>query len=130
MYFESVAGPTIPRYKRSVRGMRLDMQPEKLVKASYSSKRKLDGDTRGLCSDSFPYGPLDRLAENGIVPLRVKVTEVEPVTFIGPLLPLPVKVRMPVIERVAGRQYRSVGNSAVAPARKLPTAPARKSKVK
>jgi len=76
MYFESVSGPTIPRYNRSKRGMNLTVKPDKLVKASYASKRKLDGDSRVLCSDSFPFGPLDRLADSGIVPFRVKVTEV------------------------------------------------------
>ena len=77
MHFESVDGPSIPRFNRGRKGVNLSMKRDKLVKASFKSETKLDGDSRAFCSDSFPFGPLDRLAENGIVPLRCKVFHVE-----------------------------------------------------
>lgn len=77
MHFDTIAGPLIPRYAARVRRMKLSMSKDKLVKASYSSQRKLDGDSRAFTSGAFPYGPLERLAESGIVPLRAVVIREE-----------------------------------------------------
>lgn len=71
--FESCPIP-VTRYKVGKRGPKAQLAPiSKLVNCDRESSLKLDGDSRAFASDIFPYGPLDRLAEHGIVPLRPKV---------------------------------------------------------
>lgn len=75
--YETVSVTGIPRYRSHVRGPKPVTEPmSKLLDASRKSKRKLDGDSRAFCSDNFPFGPLDRLADYGIVPLRAKVRNI------------------------------------------------------
>lgn len=73
---ETVPVSSIPvnKYRRGVRGVKPVTAPMcKPVSSERESKLKLDGDSRCLCSDQLPYGPLDRLAVFGIVPLTPKV---------------------------------------------------------
>ena len=72
---ETVSVTTVPRYKAHVRGkLPKTAGISKLIKAEFDSSLKLDGDSRAFSSDQFAYGPLDRLADCGIVPLIPKVT--------------------------------------------------------
>ena len=73
MHFQTVEGPAIPRFKAHVRRMNLSIKPDRVIKAEYDSTAKLDGDSRAFTSKPTVYGPLDNLANFGIVPLAAKV---------------------------------------------------------
>lgn len=78
--FETTSVSAVPRYKAHMRGPKVAATPmSKLVNCNRESSLKLDGDSKGFSVDASiaTYGPLDRLAECGIVPLIPKVVVIK-----------------------------------------------------
>jgi len=83
MLAETVSVTQVVRYRKSICGPRtLSMSPDPIVSATpaeSTSPFKSIGDSRGMTA-YIPFGPIDRLALNGIVPIMPKVVYCEQVS--------------------------------------------------